>query len=60
MAHTRAMGNHSLQQFLFTQPRKRVESTSRLEGPDPLIILAFEEEVDFWACWRVSFEGRTS
>ena len=33
-----------------------MESASRLESTNALIILAFEEKVDLGSCWSVAFE----
>ena len=37
----------SLESLLFDQPSKSMESASRLESADFLLILAFEEQADF-------------
>ena len=54
--HTRAMCYHSPCQFFFGQSRQRMESTPYLECANALVVLAFEEEVDFRPCGCLSFE----
>ncbi len=58
--HTRAMCYHSPCQFFLSQSRQRMESTPYLECADTLIVLTFEEEVDFWPCGCLSFERGTN
>ena len=54
--HTRAMCYHPLCQFFFVQSRQRMESTPYLECANALVVLTFEEEVDFRPCGCLSFE----
>ena len=54
--HTRAMCYHSPCQVFFGQSRQRMESAPYLESANALVVLRFEEEVDFRLCGRLSFE----
>ena len=55
MAHTATVGthpstSHALDTILLYQSAKSVKSSSRLESTNFLLILAFEEEIDFRLC----------